>query len=116
MSCTDKKPKLQQLQQFDGVKGVVRVIDAIAYKWEEVAIAFGFNGPSIERIKKDAFYRNKKATTDMFVEWLEEGDSNSELRTPVTWSTLVECLKEAQLAETSILIESGNLTYSGKQK
>ena len=84
----------------------MRTIDSIAYQWENVAIALGFDGAAIERIKKDAFFRSLRASRDMFIEWLDEGEEYG-LRTPVTWSTLIECLREANLAETAKILEAG---------
>lgn len=104
--CVDHKPTLQQLQQLKGGEEIVRIIDSIAYQWENVAMALGFDGAAIERIKKDAFFRSLRASRDMFIEWLDEGEK-FDLRTPITWSTLIECLREANLAETAKLLETG---------
>lgn len=108
LKCTDDKPKLQQLQELKGVRKLVRIIDEIAYKWDDVAIALGFDWPAIERIRRDTFYQTQKATVKMFTEWL---DDNNDLRNPVSWSTLIECLREAELAETAQLLESGNVAF-----
>ena len=83
---------------------MVKVIESVAFKWEELAITLGFEGAAIERIKMDAFYKSKDCTIAMFKEWLNAESLGYE---PATWSTIIQCLIDSELAEIAKDIESG---------
>ena len=102
---TGDKPQLHQLQEINTRDGrLVRVIESVAFKWEELAIALGFEGAVIERIKMDAFYKSKNCTMSMFKEWLNAESAGYE---PATWTTIIQCLIDSELAEIAKDLESG---------
>ena len=84
----------------------INVIKSVAFKWEQLAIALGFDGAMIEKIKRDKFHQSKDATAEMFQEWL---DDDYILQGPVTWDTLIQCLVDAELAEIAISLNFGML-------
>ena len=93
-----------ELNTTDGKQ--IKVIKSVAFKWEQLAIALGFDGATIEKIKKDKFHQSKDATAEMFQEWL---DDDHNLQGPVTWATLIQCLVDAELAEIAISLNFGML-------
>ena len=87
-------PQLHELQllTFDN-GGELRIMETVAPKWKKVAAAIGFNKERIEAIEEDENHKQEKATFEMFGRWLKGEHSLK----PVTWDTLVHCLKEANL-------------------
>ena len=103
-----KKPILRTLNMLTGSEKRIRVINRIAHKWEEVATSLYFEGHEIRRIQQDFHGQSRKASREMFMEWLDGTGSH---RKPITWATLIEALEEAGLSEVakdivSILQES----------
>lgn len=95
----DHKPTLHQLHVLmnkDGRK--VKVIDSVAAKWEELAIALGFDAPDIDYVKRDYTQDAKGACRQVLYMWLND-ESNENL--PITWTTLVQCLKDAQFSSVA---------------
>ena len=80
----------------------MKLIRHIAAGWEKVATRLYFEPSDIERIKKDNHYQTVPACGEMLVEWL---DDESDLRTPVTWDTLIMALKEAGYGEIATATE-----------
>lgn len=74
----------------------VRVIDAVAPKWEELAIALGFKPYTIQTIQRDHVQDARAACQRMLSMWLEEKEEN--LCRPATWLTLVQCLIDAEFS------------------
>ena len=70
----------------------VRIIDTIAAEWEELAIALGFDGNVIKFVKKDFTQDSKGASCKILRMWLE-GDYK-DLKGPISWSTLLQCLTD----------------------
>ena len=96
---TGSKPKLQELQLLSSENTdtkKVRVIDTVAAEWEELAIALGFEPAVINYIRRDHVHDAKGACCKVLTKWLAEEEEN--LRSPVTWTTLIECLKDAGFA------------------
>ena len=71
----------------------MRVMDDISGHWLPTAIALGFDGHSIDKIKLSSHNQVNEACTMMMMEWLKGAK-----RTPVTWETLVHALEDARLA------------------
>ena len=68
------KPKLHELQLLKFSDGSeLRIIDTVAPKWKQVAIALGFDGPKIETIEMSAHYQTEDACLKMFIDWLSRG-------------------------------------------
>ena len=92
-------PELHELQQLEAVDGrTVRVIEEVADKWKEVAIALRFGIHEMKNLEGDVQYVSEYACQEMFIKWL---DIREDLRRPVTWTTLIQCLREAKLVETA---------------
>ena len=91
------KPKLSELQQLEGRGGRrVKVIEVVACKWKHLAASLDFDGPRIEDIDMEGHYNPEAACRQMFVKWLY-GDHD--LKEPVTWATLIQCLIDAGLID-----------------
>ena len=82
---------------------IVRVIDTVAAKWEELAIALGFEASVIDYIRRDHVHDAKAACRRVLTMWLEEEEEN--LCGPVTWTTLIQCLKNAEFSNLAQDIE-----------
>ena len=89
-------PKLRQLQLLKFPDGTeLRIMEKVAPKWEEVAIALGFDGARIETIEIGAYCKPRIACRKMFIDWLSGGH---DLKRP-TWGSLVQSLRAAKLTE-----------------
>jgi hypothetical protein len=87
---------LDQIDRIEGNGKVVKVIESVAARWEEVAVRLYFNHHAIERIKRDNHYQTTPSCRTMFGEWI---DGKGEIRQPINWKTLVTVLKEAEFSE-----------------
>ena len=85
--------QLQLLKFSDGTE--LRIMEKMAPKWKQVAIALGFDGPRIETIEMGAHYKPGDACLKMFTDWLAGGHDLK----PPTWNTLVQSLQAANLTE-----------------
>lgn len=74
----------------------IRVIEETASKWKHIATALGFNGPRIESIEMDSCFRVEVACMQVFIKWL---DGEHDLRKPISWATLIQCLREERFTE-----------------
>ena len=74
----------------------MRIIDSVAAKWEEVAIALGFDASAIACVRRDHSSDCKAACTLVLQKWLNK--EYAHICKPVTWSTLIECLKDAEFS------------------
>ena len=92
-------PKLHELQSLEGIDGrELRVIKTVAPKWKHVAIALGFAIRKIRAIERDYQWNMEKACMEMFMSWLEGGP---DLAQPITWDTLIMCLRHAALIDVA---------------
>lgn len=86
------KPTLEQLVILEGHRRRVKVIESVAARWENLALALGFEAPVIDYLRRDFEHNSLGAATQVLIKWLNgEGD----LDKPITWSTLIQCLNEA---------------------
>ena len=76
----------------------MRVIQSVATNWKKMALALKFDQERVDIIERDTFYRNEDACLEMFTKWLDGGH---DLRTPVTWATLVRCLREIMMTKVA---------------
>lgn len=94
------KPKLSELQLLKFSDGdELRIIDTVAPKWKQVAIALDFDGPKIETIEIGAHYQPGDACLKMFINWLSKGCN-------LTWNSLIQSLNAAKLTEISDFLSS----------
>ena len=89
-----ERPKLQQLLILKHNEDQVRIIDEISGSWSYAAIAFGFDGPSIDQIKLSSQQQAREACRMMMTEWLKGAK-----RGPPTWGTLVRALQDAEFVD-----------------
>ena len=92
-------PKLHELQQLEAADGrTVRIIEEVAEKWKEVAIALRFGSHEMKNLEGDVQHISEYACQEMLIKWL---DIREDLRRPITWTTLIQCLREAKMVETA---------------
>ena len=71
----------------------MKIVETIAYRWQDVALALHVEGSVIKSIKQSTF-SNVEGCRRMLDRWLQGG-----YREPVTWETLVEALQEARFVD-----------------
>ena len=59
-----------------------------------MAIALGFDGYTINYVKKDYVHDSKGASSKILGLWLENKDKVLDLKEPISWSTLLQCLED----------------------
>ena len=74
----------------------VQVINHVAPKWEELAIALGFKHYTIMTVKRDYKSDAREACRQILSMWLKEAEET--LVRPVTWDTLIQCLTNAEFS------------------
>ena len=91
------RPKLYELEFLEGVDGRgISVIRSVAQEWKFVAVALGFAIHRIRAIEGACQRSIEKACMEMFMSWLEGGP---DLAQPITWDTLIMCLRHAALID-----------------
>ena len=91
-------PNLQQLEELTGYdhdSKTVRIINCVASKWEELAIALGFDAPAIDCIRRDFSSDCKEACSQMLQKWIKMEYSVCK---PATWTVLIQCLQDAEFS------------------
>ena len=76
---------------MEGVTGAVRVIEAVAPKWRELADCLGLNPSKIAVVGAD-YPLDCEGACRMILELWLRGDRGT--REPVSWSTLIQALRE----------------------
>lgn len=71
---------------------VIAVVTEVAGRWERMARALDFSEAEVEILGRNCKNNVELACTDLFTRWLEGNH-----RQPVTWQTVIECLKELDL-------------------
>ena len=90
------KPTLLELDLLKGRTKTVSIINNAAYRWEILATRLNLEGNDIKRIDRDTHLQSVNACRNVLIEWLGGKDR---VRKPITWETLIEALKEANLSE-----------------
>ena len=79
-----------------GNQKTIRVLEGAASSWDKVATRLYFEGNMISQIGTKSQNDQLRACQNVFMQWL---DGKEGLRTPRTWSTVIEALKEAGLGQ-----------------
>ncbi len=91
LSYAGDKPTMRHLQCLRSRGGrVVKPIESIAFRWDEVAIALDIDWCVIKYIRTDAHFQAVPACLEMLHKWLDgEGCQ------PATWMRFMEALIDA---------------------
>lgn len=81
------KPRLHELQVLKKEHSTIKIIQTVAPKWKELAVALQLRSDDIEEIADEA--SEDQACEAVFRQWL-----CGRHRVPVNWSTVVKCLSE----------------------
>lgn len=92
----DKLPKLHELDRIEGNGKTVKVLEIAGNKWERIATRLHFEQNRISRIWTDSQSNTERACRSVFSIWLDGKDG---LRTPRTWGTVINVLKESDLSQ-----------------
>lgn len=84
------RPKMDELYCLCD-KQEIRVIERIASRWNEVALALHFDGHIIALVHHDTQGRAMDSTIAILQRWLDGGGYQ-----PVTWNTLIEGLRTSK--------------------
>ena len=102
-TITDESPKLHELQLLKLANGKeIRIIEMVAPHWKKFATALGFNQARIKSVEMGSHYQPEEACCEIFRSWL---DGAHDLK-PVTWDSLIQCLKEAKPVETMDMLSN----------
>ena len=82
---------MNDFQLLKGKDRTVQIIKSISYKWDSVAYRFLFEPSEVRSITRDSFNEAEIACEKMLSKWLL-----GEHRAPVTWNTVVKCLRECE--------------------
>ena len=100
----DDKPRLHELQCIlysgkDGRDAQIRIMDQIKPHWIQLAIALKFPPYAIATMERkgDPVYY-------LLSEWLQEATKKEDHR-PVTWRTLIESLRHANLQQEATVLD-----------
>ena len=75
----------------------MKVIEGVGDGWKDLAKSLDFDGPRIDSIDMEAPHeQSEEACQQMLTEWL---DGDDDLRSPVTWATLIQSLIDAGLTD-----------------
>ena len=108
-----ESPKLCELQLLKlASRRELRIIETVAPHWKKVAIALGFNQARIKTIEMGSHYQPEEACREIFSSWL---NGAHDLK-PVTWSSLIQCLKEAKLMETVDMLSNMVSRYKHEKR
>ena len=80
----------------------MRVIEEVSAKWKDLAIALRFDSYRLKSLENNVQHISECACRGMFIKWL---DRREDLRRPVTWATLIQSLKDAQLATIAEMLK-----------
>ena len=72
------------------------MFERAASKWEGIATRLHFDGNTISQIRTESQQNQLSACRNVFIEWLSGKEG---LRTPRTWSTVIQALQEAHLGQ-----------------
>ena len=104
----DEMPKLHQLQRLYRNGTVVNVIRAVAPCWENFALCLEMERNMIDIWKRDT-NEVEDAARKLFSHWL---DGNG--RSPISWRTLIQALREAGLRVIAADVERILIGHSGE--
>ena len=89
-------PKLHELDLMYYNQRPVRVLEGSASRWDRVAIRLYFDGNMIAQVWTESQNDQLRACRSVFTQWL---DGLEKLRTPRTWQTVMDVLREAGLCQ-----------------
>ena len=89
-------PKLHELDLIESKGQRVRVIEAVAGKWDGVALRLHFEHSDITIIERDCHYQSVRCCQTVFSQWLD-----GKGRKPVTWEVLIKAVSEAGFSEVA---------------
>jgi hypothetical protein len=92
----DSAPKLHQLDLLECSGKSLKLIQSIAAKWEQIARRLYFDHHVIGIITKDCHQQAELACQSVLTRWL-----NGEGRQPISWTTLITVLDEADLSSVA---------------
>ena len=95
-------PQWHHLDLIEGNGKTARVMKKGAAHWEKIATRLYFTADDICRIKKDHHQQSEGACQTVLMEWLQ---GKNHLRKPITWNTVINALKEADLSELAADLE-----------
>ena len=91
---TGDRPTLPVLKNFPVKDDSINIVDVIANDYENfgIQLLMDKDGSTVKNIETTHLQNPVAITTGILRKWLQGRG-----REPITWSTLIECLKEAKL-------------------
>ena len=78
------------------------IIKMVMSHWERIATRLYFESYIVDAIQRDNNHSVENACRTVFTYWLGGMD---QLREPISWSTVIKALKEAELSEVATKVE-----------
>ena len=72
---------------------MIRVMDSVAGRWRDLAIALGFDQAALDVFHNDSFGCSEKACSKMLQRWIRGGAAM-----PVCWGVLLQALRDGNFA------------------
>ena len=89
----DESPDMARLEQLrTHNERVIKIVTEVAGVWEQMARTLDFSEAEVIIIQRNHPSDVESACTDMFRRWL-----SGQHRQPVTWQTVIDCLRELDL-------------------
>ena len=71
---------------------MIKVIEQVSYKWEDVAYAMGFDAAVVKAIERNVFFQTTPACVEVFHRWLSTA---ADTQTAKTWAFLIVKLRHS---------------------
>ena len=71
---------------------MIKVIEQVSYKWEDVAYAMGFDAAVVKAIERNVFFQTTPACAEVFHRWLSTAGDTQKAK---TWEFLIAKLRHS---------------------
>ena len=101
------RPKIYQLMRLKGKKGrTVKVIEGVAAEWEQLAYTLQFSPAVVRAVQRDTNQDCAAACEEVLYRWVCGAEGTLQ---PVSWVTLIECLRDCDFVELARNLENALL-------
>jgi len=90
------RPEVYQLMKLKGKNGrTVKVIEGVAAEWEQLAYTLKFSPAVVRNVRRDTTQDCTAACEEVLYRWVNGAEGT---RQPVSWATLIECLRDCDFS------------------
>ena len=96
-SSAANHPEVYQLMKLKSKDGrTVKVIEGVAAEWEQLAYTLQFPPAVVRTVRRDTTQDCTAACAEVLYRWVGGAEGT---RQPVSWATLIECLRDCDFNE-----------------